>query len=334
MDNGFNIIITPRVGDQEVYIPMTLDVPKENGWKRYRGRLLLGAFLILLLLVFSVTLMWTGLGRLGIIERIIGGVVLFYLGLWFVRVVVLEENQYRKDLEHFYNKSVDFRMSDTDLWGIFSIERAYPPYVYFKNGQIGLFVLFEKNVRVGRDTEQIRYDHYQSVADAYREVGKAGVNLTHIDYMSNFGDTARIQNLFRNLEECDNEDLRDLLSSMYSYLETMSQFNASTYDVYMLSTPLGQQELWAAFTKFQANMMQANYISYNLLGEEAIRSLTVTLFNLEDFSAVEASRKVAGGNSNIIIPTRLIREDGSEVILRRSAVGSDEVVENESLDLF
>lgn len=310
----FDIKMTPTPGDEYVYIPITLDTPRVNGWKRYRGRLILGVISTLLLTVLCVGLLFAGGGSL--LLKLLLVPILWYFGFMAIRVFILEERRYRKDLEHFYNSQVDFRLPELDLWGIFSIEQAYPYYCHFVNGQIGMFVLFEKNVRVGNNTDEIRYQHYQAVADAYRVAGRAKLNLMHIDHMTSFGDAARINNLYTNLETCDNNDLRGLLETIYHHLEEQSQYNSSAYDVYLLSCKGTPEELWNGFSEFQRSMLEANYLSLNIMDESSVRNLVLSLFNLEKFSTSEASAKLIKTSQSVVKPVALVHVDGSRTLIK------------------
>lgn len=308
------IMMKPQVGDSSVYIPMTLDVPKNSGWARYKSRIIIGSTAFLFLNILCLALLFYGFG-LHILIRIPLALVLGYVGFMAIRVFVLEEKVFRKDYEYLYNRRRDLRFPATDLWGIFSVEGTSPHIAHFANGRIGLFVLFEKNVRVGHNTPSQRFKHYEAIANAYRAVGRTKAELTHIDFMSSYGDSERLENLYSNLETTDNLDLKGLLNSMYDNLKDYSASTTSTYDVYLLTVGDSPERLWQVFHEFQLYMLEANYLSYKIMDQDDIRNLTITLFNLgTEFSANATSRRLVGSGESMVTPVRIIHVGGIETL--------------------
>ena len=181
----------PQVGDESISIPLTLDKPQVNGKERWRNRLYMAAgagaiafFLDLAYLIGS----GAGLGA----KLIVCIVLIPSVASLIIRHLILEEREFRADLmEQLAN---DYRMALSNIWGIYRIENT-PPYVcYFKTGgRMGIFIHANKGSRVGNDTAQAVFDHYEGYAYAMREAGRRSIMVGHIDYMGSIGKDERIE---------------------------------------------------------------------------------------------------------------------------------------------
>lgn len=308
MNEDMQNVMVPKPEDIVVRIPMTLEVPKVVGFRRFRSRLWVSLILSVVDIIAFVAVFASDMP---LAMKFLLAPVVLYFGLWGIRILVLEEPVFRKDMEYAYSN--DFVLPYSFLWNIFSIDDDFPHYCHFRNGMTGVFVMMEKDVRIGRDSVEDRFEHYNSIADAYREVGMTQSQLVHIDYMSVVGEDPRIRALFNNVNESGNEDLRNLLTAIYTNVEEQSQFFASTYDVYLILTRNHTEgELWQVFENFRAYMLDANYLAAIPMNAEGIRQLTTTLFNMHDFSMVQASLDVLSESSKqVMIPLYVIHSDGS-----------------------
>lgn len=300
--------IRPKIGDSVVPLPYTLEPPKVNGAKRYRSRILFATGLGVILTIFD--LIWlVGSGTSWLLKPFILAIVV-YLEILAIRYLLLEEHQYRQDLERQY--STNFDLSPGDLWGMYTIDKDYPYFCYFRSGRVGIFALFDKNVRIGRDTDAHHYEHYEAIAEGYRFAGSRGATVCHIDHMGSIGVDERLDNLSNELRECTNEDVRDVLTEVYAKLKVDAKNNTASQDVFCLTVRGTTQDLWDAFVGFKDHLLRANYVSFRILNQEELRQLTQDLYNLVEFSAQEASMSAASNNERkIFTPVLLQHADGS-----------------------
>lgn len=312
--------IRPRVGDKFVPIPLTLEVPRVNGAQRYRNRVLFSIGLGVVAFLFVTPLVFFGFQVAWYWKPIWYVVIMYCIGL-ALRYFALEERDYRKDFSRQYR--TDYEMPTNNLWGIYHIEPAYPHICHYRTGRIGIFVAFDKDVKIGRDTDDDRFAHFQAIADAYQEAGQRGAMITHIDYMGVIGVDDRFEGLYADLADVDNTDVRDLLTAEYAYLEERLEESTTPLDVYCISLRGTFEDLWDAFSAFSQNMLNANYLSYSILDAEGIRRVTLDVFNLEEFSAVDASLKsITESYAHHLKPLGLIHPDGTRTSLSGSSTSA------------
>lgn len=306
----------PQVGDESISIPLTLDKPQVNGKERWRNRLYMAAgagaiafFLDLAYLIGS----GAGLGA----KLIVCIVLIPSVASLIIRHLILEEREFRADLmEQLAN---DYRMALSNIWGIYRIENT-PPYVcYFKTGgRMGIFIHANKGSRVGNDTAQAVFDHYEGYAYAMREAGRRGIMVGHIDYMGSIGKDERIEGLNEDLANTENPSLRnDVLRPTYENLAALQEHATTPGDVYLLATTKGTgsyEDLHEAAIAFKTALCEeANWASASYMPPHEIGALAKKYFALLTFSASDAIRQSTGqvNYKRFLRPTRIIHADGT-----------------------
>ena len=95
------------------------------------------------------------------------------------------------------------------FWNIYEINDAFPYFVQFVNGLKGVFVIFDKDIVVGKE-DDADFNHYEALAEAYNQLAKRDIEFMHIDYMDTVGQDSRLDLLFDNAAYIENEDLKVL----------------------------------------------------------------------------------------------------------------------------
>ena len=295
----------PEPNDTSIRLPVTFDYHGGRADNR-KSSIIVG--LVLLLVAIVLTVLFVRNNQTSITTKVIEIVITWLVVVFFVRFRLLRESTYSDAYEAL--KEID-NIPDTDsFWNIYEIDDEYPYVCHFKNGMAGVFVRLEKDVVVGKPAD-LAYIHYEAISDAYNAAGSLSINMVHIDYMDNVGNDARLRSLYDSLDNCDNPDMKEAMLSVYANLQDdMSQYYAS-YDVYLFTTKLKQDQLWYNVKTIIDRLLGGNYLSYSALDIDGIRTTCVALFNLTEFSAKEACENIFKGNKfRGIVPIRLENLDG------------------------
>lgn len=281
----------PQPDDLTIKLPVTFDYHGGRADNK-RGNILVSLVLTVIVIIFEI-----GIARNDSMEwyiRLAICIVLFLVYFIFLRYKVLRERVYSDALETL--KEMDFQPSSTSFWGIYDIDVSYPYVCHFSDGKKGIFIKLEKDVVVGKP-DTIMYDHFEAISDAYCLAGSLNINLAQIDYMDNVGNDPRMQNLYDDLEDCENEDMRDIMLSMYAYLQDEMSNDYASFDVYLLTTRTKVSQLWYNAQMVCERLLTGNYLSYKVLDSEGIKATVTALMNLNEFSVLDACENVLRNSS-------------------------------------
>lgn len=296
----------PEMGDAVISLPMTLDYSSGRSEKTKTMRIvaIIGAvlgILISILILFS--------GAINFFSRLLLAAAILFVTQFIIRFVVLKESSIKKAYKELID--TNYELSLSSLWGIYTIEEGYPYYCRFKNGRSGVFVRLNKDVILGKYDES-EFAHYEAISDAYNIAGGSKVQICHIDYMDHVGTDERLEESFESLGNMSNPDLRDILMDIFSYQQEQMMRKVTTFDTYLFLWTGSDINGWATVQKILACFLDANYRSYHILDADDIRELVKTLFNLNEFSIINASSNVfESGDQAGIIPIQIVHADGS-----------------------
>jgi len=295
----------PERDDETIRLPVTFDYHGGRA-DNTKSNVIVG--LVLFVISVFLTIMFLRNKNNPFTTRLlmVGAVWLIYTV--FLRFKLLRESTYSDAYETL--KEVDNIPDTSSFWNIYEIDDVYPYVCHFKNGLAGVFIRLERDVVVGKP-DDLAYTHYEAISDAYNAAGSLSINMVHIDYMDNVGNDTRMQSRYDSLDNCTNPDMREAMLSIYANLQDdMSQYYTS-YDVYLFTTKLKQDQLWYNVKTVIDRFLGGNYVSYSALDIDGIRSTCVALFNLTEFSAIEACENtVKGKRLRGIVPIRLENNDG------------------------
>lgn len=302
----------PQKGSPIVEIPVTFDsVSKPQGLgndKFIMSLLVFGVWLIIFILSFFME--FTFFNRL---LFIFGS---FMFALFIIRILIMREPYFKKKRNELIEK--DYRYPYSTFWNIYEITESYPHICRYANGLKSIFVVFDKDVIVGRE-ENNDYLHYEAIADAYLQMHKRNIDCMHIDYMDTVGKDDRIYSLFEMANGSENEDLKEILLRVFDNVEDIMQHSYASYDVYCFyysgKDELFMDELEVVLDAF----LEANYIRCRILDKEEIGELVKSIFNIEKFSVNYASEKLFSdlGGTNYLKPIWVERA-GERKILNKT----------------
>lgn len=301
----------PRIGDTSTPIPVALEQQRVLGMARYRSRLYFTYGFIPLFIILDLVFLFGS--SIWFPWRVLWLILIVLAEIFIIRFAILEERDYRRDIQSNFKN--DYRLDPSVLWGVLSIDPE--GVIYFTNGLVGVMARFEKNVRVGRDTDLHHFEHYEAVTQAYRIAGQRGCSVTYVDYMGSGGMDTRLEQAKRNLTEFSNEDVREVMQSIYDNLENRIKESALPADVFLLTMRGYSEEVLDTFDKFAQDMLVANYVGYSKLSQEDMEEIVRNLWGLPDFNLL-ALMSEQWSSYNIIQPITLIKSSGETEHFKRS----------------
>lgn len=297
----------PQPDDYSINLPITFDYRggRNEGKK---GKIILG-IVMAVLGIFGVVaacinenfVLW---------QKILFAAASIYISTFVIRFFVLKE-LYFSDIYETLKES-DFELDLTNIWQIFDIDYSYPYICYFKNGRKGIFVKMEKDAITGK-ADNAMYMHYEAISDAYNMAHSLNMSMVHIDYMDNVGNDPRLQTMYNDLSNVSNPDMHAMLVDMYSHLQDEMSRNYASFDIYLFLTRDKSDNFAYNVQSVVSAMLGGNFITYKILNRQEISGICSALFNLHDFSVVEACENVLGDEHvGGIVPICVTHADGSE----------------------
>ena len=138
------------------------------------------------------------------------------------------------------------------------------------------------------------------------------MNIVHIDYMDNVGNDPRLARMYADLSHVDNIDMKDMLIDIYNNLQDEMSGNYSCFDIYLFLTRDKIQSFEYNVKMVAELMLGGNFITYKILNKQEISGVCTALFNLHDFSVVDACEAVMSNQySRGIVPIHLKHSDGT-----------------------
>lgn len=306
-------IMRPEKGSLTIKIPITFDYSggrKESNKSKY----LWVGILLVLGLIISIGIMTSDEGFF--LVNILFGLAVFYGVLLIIRFPILKEHKIRNNMAKMLEE--DYKLETRNFWGIYSIDDVYPYYAHLRNGKTALYVRFEKDVILGK-VDEAEYEHYEAIGDAYNLAGSKNISMCHVDYMDNIGEDERLNECFKQLSYIENEDIRYIMTDIYSNLKEEMNDMVSTFDVYVFTFNTRESIFWNNIQEVIKCMLDANYNSFTILNSNDLRELTKSLFNIHDFSVNEAEATAfESRNYQGVIPISLEKPDGSEIIFNKT----------------
>lgn len=301
----------PGRKDDEFFIPATLDVVA--GRKSISvGKLMIGLLIMFGGLIFAVLLIIFG----GMKHKVLYALLLFIGVTLAVRFLFWKEKYFRKQREDLINHKY---LYDYNLfWNICEISEGYPTIVTFASGLQGMFVAFDKDIVVGKGP-YARYDHHEALSEAYRVMACKKIECIHIDYMDTVGKDERMDGLFKNVNKCDNADIRQVMNMIYNNVQNEMNNSYASYDVYLFLGRNKGMAFWDDMKKVISYFRGANYVREHILNKEEIGDLVESVFNIDDFSVIRANEGVfAGKRDSSFIKVIWKEKDGERTIVNKT----------------
>ena len=305
--------MTPQPGDTSINLPITFDYKGGRGENK-KGKIILSIADVLFTVIFTVGC--ASNDNLEIWMRFLLPCVVLYIGLFILRFFVFRELWFSDVYETL--KATDYDLKLDQIWQIFDIDFEYPYICYFKNGYKGIFVRMEKDAITGK-VGDAQFDHYSAIGDAYNVAHSLNMNIVHIDYMDNVGNDIRMQKLYDDLVFVENPDMQEMLIDIYSNLQDEMSQNYASFDIYLFLTRDKLNNFVYNMQTVCNYMLGGNFITYKVLDRFEISRVCVALFNLHDFSIVEACENVLSGvEHHGVIPIKVKHGDGTEEIFNKT----------------
>lgn len=301
----------PKLNDDRVHIPLTFDV-FSGGSINDSGRglwfmLLTGVWLFISTLVLLYAYSW---------NKLYIFLVLTFVYVQVSRYVIFRERYYKKKRQELIDNK--FLFDHSVFWDIFDISEYYPYFVSFRNGERGVFIQFDKDAIVGKDTDASFY-HYEAIANAYKQMASRNIRCMHIDYMDIVGRDKRMDNLFDVAQNIQNEDLKRVMVRIYSNMQDVMNNSFASYDVYCFIYKGPDNIFWDDMQAVLRQFQSANFIRYRVLKKDEIGLLAQVLNNLTSFSANRACEEVFKATTNVdYLRTIWVEKNGEKKIINRT----------------
>lgn len=280
----------PSPDDLTINLPITFDY-RGGRQENKKGKILSTLIIVLLtLLIFAGLVMRDSTA---IWQKFVYCATDLYVGLFLLRFCVFKELHFSDMYESLKEK--DFRLDTTSIWQIFDIDFEYPYICYYKNGYKGIFVKMEKGAITGKPETAV-YDHHEAISDAYNRAHSLNMNVVPIDYMDNVGNDDRLRGLYNDLSMVENPDMQDMLIDIYDNLQDEMSENYASFDIYLFLTKDNLNNFIYNVQSVLSTMLGGNYITYRVMNRADIQGACIALFNLYDFSIVEACECVLSKN--------------------------------------
>lgn len=302
----------PMPDDITISLPITFDY-RGGRQENIKGKVLSTLIIVLITGIVFVGLMTR---NTELWQKVIYCCADVYIGLFLLRFFVFKELHYSDMYEEL--KAKDFVLDTTAIWQIFDIDFEYPYISYFKNGYKGIFVKMEKGAITGKpDTAE--YDHYEAISNAYNRAHSLNMNLVPIDYMDNVGNDDRLARMYDELSDIENPDMQNILIAIYDNLQSEMKTNYASFDIYLFLTKDNLNNFVYNVRSVLGTMLGGNYITYRVLNRADIQGVCIALFNLYDFSIVDACENVLSKNYHAgVIPISLTDAEGNVKVFNKT----------------
>ena len=304
---------TPQPGDTSINIPVTFDY--RGGRSANIKHKITVAILTLVVLIIGLIIIWKNESFV-LWQQVILSLVLSYICLFVLRFFGFNELYFSDMYESMKERNCILNVSN--IWGIFDIDVSYPYICYFKNGYKGVFVKMERDTITGKSDDS-DYIHYNLIGDAYNLAHSKNMNIVHIDYMDNVGNDPRLYNCYNDLNKVNNPDMQEMLLDIYDNLQDEMQLNYSSFDIYLFLTRDRLETFLYNVQSVVSVMLGGNFLTYKILSRNELGGVCTALFNLEEFSVIEACENVyEGSHHSGIIPISITHENGVEEKLNKT----------------
>jgi hypothetical protein len=314
--------MTPERGEDRVYIPNTIDLGAST--KTFSMQNWLVAFICFASWIFLSICFVVAIEETPKTILYVGGA--FIAMTLIVRYIVLKERFFRKMLKGLLVN--DYRFSVSDIWNIYEISNGYPTIAYYQNGLKAIFVEMKKGVIVGKPKDA-DFDHHSAITNAYHQLARRGMECMHIDYMDVVGRDDRLSYLFSLIGQCENDDLRKVLTIFIDNVQMEMNKVYADYDVYAFFFRGPETIFWDELQIVLREFREANYVSDKVLNKAELRNLMISLMNLKDFSvntACDLAFNSIGGKKYLKV---ISTEKGGEVTILNKT--SEEIAREEQI---
>lgn len=297
----------PEEGQSTISLPITFDYNGGRG-DRKKGNIIVAIVVTVIVILVTIGIIRNNQMPIGTKLLWLGG--LYLLSMLLIRFRILKEATYSDAYETL--KEIDYTPNTDSFWNIYEIDGSYPYVCHYKDGKHGIFVRMEKDVVVGKPAN-VDFLHYDAISEAYNLAGSLNMNMCQIDYMDNVGNDPRLRKLYENLQDVDNPDLKEMMLSIYSNLQDEMSKDYASFDVYLFTAGGNPRQLEYNVKLCIDRLLGGNYLTYKTLDIEGIRSTCMALFNLTEFSALDACDNIFKNTTfKGIVPIRVEHIDSTE----------------------
>lgn len=258
-----------------------------------------------------------------IAAKIVITAIWIFIAQLVIRYIVFEEKYYYKMYKELQSNEIT---TPSLFWNIAFIkdtdEGALLTYTDYK---IGAIIKFERGTITGQ-TEDFKQQHYDAVADFYKELLQRKYKFVQLNIMEQSGNDPRIAELEKLLNKSDNKNIRRLMELEIGYIKSIT--TRSLYDSdYLLVYTNDTSKLdyiIGDITECFYRMLNGAFIGFRVLTTKEIVELVKEEYGVKYFNYVDATLDMYKNNG-------IIREKPFELVginftdKERLAVGEKEI---------
>lgn len=301
--------ITPQKGSDYIYIPAQLESTQASKRENESQKVLfsIGLFTVAIIIIILLVIN----SELSLLAKILLSAIDLLVFTSLIRFFIIKERSLASKIKLLEENNYTF--STRVFWKIYRIDTNYPYICYFKNGEVGLFVRLEKDSTLGNEVE-IKYNHFESVGEAYRKLANTKLKMRYIDVMDNVGDDNRFEYLYDILNKSNCSKLKEVYTEIYEHMKLEMKEQYVTQDIYLFKMRGSEKKLYSDTLEVLSLMLDGSYVSYTILDSVDIGELTKRIMNLDEFSVNQAckSTKEVSKVKNIT-PIYSITVDGERI---------------------
>lgn len=301
----------PTADQSTIKVPTTID--RQGGRReKYRNKWIWATAILIIIITITIGMLFQK--EVPFFTKIITAFLFFSITTLVLRFGFLKEGRIRNRMVDGRDNNYD--ISTSNFWGITRISNEEPYVCIFPNNKEGIFVVMEKGVFKG-DLTTAKHNHRSAIADFYKMIGdKASgqtlVSVTHIDLMDYVGTDPRIDEARDSISYTDNVELKRDIQGIYDDVKERASQMVFTSDIFVFQWT-GQRRMYLPIIQEGlSRMMQGGgYIGYSYMDSEDLMKLYKTLFNVCDFSLVQAKRDaVVEASERDIYPVAVYFQNG------------------------
>lgn len=291
----------PKVGDSQVKIPLTVEAQKKTP-PITKMTFLGGLVCIVISMVIGI--------MISIQENILKGLLIFIVLQYGVRVLVLKEKYFKRIYREMAEKQEKYMY--TQVWGLRLLAEVEGAAIWESEaGFKCIFVKMEKDTIRGKEADA-EYQHYEAIAQGYREMSRRKMRCTHIDYMGKVGEKLqRVEGVgvvnSTETGQANNKGITPELNAIHRQVEEIMSSAYTSYDMYMFKYGGLDQKGVGDLKIILDYFREANYKKVSWLGVEDIPELSRVvqlLLNIPEFTVqrVKEQQNMEGSHARYLNP--------------------------------
>lgn len=299
----------PR-GKKVFQVAPTIDLSIPYGQKMGEGYDTLGVWIGIIAYVIVSFLIATRFSPFFVIGLLVF-IALIVIGVYLLRYVVFKEQEKRDSYE--YLLANDFEIDIEKYWGIYYVDDKN--LVYFKNGKVGYYLKCYKDMRVGKG-KNVLEGHYLGLEEALNRLFQEGAKVELIDITEKVElniDYTPVRDAYKGLTQFP--IMQQTMDRVVGHLSNITRKSDMDTDILLVKFNARDLHRVQKVMHIVKGILLAktNYSLVEELNVKEIQKLTISVFNLENFSVQQAMQQLAFKETNFLRVVKKFDLQGNEI---------------------